>query len=340
VVIGYTTTGTPGVLPGITDPFEFRAGAAGIRAALDESRRAGAQFTIVVAHAGGECDGDRCTGEMVDLARQLEPGAVDLIVGGHNHSPGFGVVNGIPIVRAGSEGQAITVADLTRAPKGKVSFATRVDTAFADRVTPDAEVVAALASYVREAEAIGGRPVGTSAERLGIADRRLGWLIADAMRLVTDSHVAIATRNEIRTDLPEGPVSFESLYAILSSENELWQFPLSGRQLRTVIETAVAEASPHMLSGVTLSYDPSRAPGNRTVSLTLADGRPVVDDSTYLLVTRDIVGLGSRGYTILRNMVPRRLGITQLDAFVRYVEDLPQPFAAPRDERARQASSM
>ncbi|MEQ1919840.1 MAG: carbamoyl-phosphate synthase domain-containing protein, partial [Elusimicrobiota bacterium] len=43
--------------------------------------------------------------QMVDLASELPPGSVHLIVGGHNHEAGNGVVNEIPIVRAGANGR-------------------------------------------------------------------------------------------------------------------------------------------------------------------------------------------------------------------------------------------
>jgi 2',3'-cyclic-nucleotide 2'-phosphodiesterase/3'-nucleotidase len=112
-VVGYATTSTAHtVKPDIVRPFEFRPGVAGIRAALDAVYAEQPDFVVIVAHAGGDCEPDDCGGELVDLAAELPPGEVHLIAGGHDHAPGDGVVNAIPILRAGSSGRAVAVIDL------------------------------------------------------------------------------------------------------------------------------------------------------------------------------------------------------------------------------------
>ena len=70
----------------------FGDGAAAVRRVLTRAR-AGADYVIVVAHEGAFCDA-ACHGEIVDLARGLDSGSVDLIVSGHTHSLVNTVVNG------------------------------------------------------------------------------------------------------------------------------------------------------------------------------------------------------------------------------------------------------
>lgn len=109
-VIGYLTVKTASIVrPEIVAGYEFRSGYASIRDALAAVSREHPDFVIVLTHAGGECDARECAGEMVDLASELPPGSVDLIVGGHDHRAGGGIVNAIPIVRAGSDGRAVGV---------------------------------------------------------------------------------------------------------------------------------------------------------------------------------------------------------------------------------------
>ena len=82
-VVGYATVSTPRTLrPDVTAPYEFRAGYAGIRDALDQVWSERPDFVVVVAHAAGDCAGQRCAGEMVDLASEVPAGSVHLIVGG------------------------------------------------------------------------------------------------------------------------------------------------------------------------------------------------------------------------------------------------------------------
>src|SRR5438128_2109679 len=104
-------------------------GAAAVKRVLPQARAA-ASFVIVVAHEGAFCDagGDAaarplaataCHGEILDLARRLDSGSVDLIVSGHTHSLVNTVVNGIPVVQARSSGAGIAVVDFVRGPGGR-----------------------------------------------------------------------------------------------------------------------------------------------------------------------------------------------------------------------------
>src|SRR5207245_9451823 len=120
----------------------FGDGAAALRRVLPQGRAAG-DYVIVVAHVGAFCDGDgaaaplgpaACHGEIIDLARGLDSGAVDLIVSGHTHSLVNTVVNGIPIVQARSSGAGIAVVDFVRvsgAGGGGREGGARMETPFA-----------------------------------------------------------------------------------------------------------------------------------------------------------------------------------------------------------------
>src|SRR5688572_30485333 len=118
-VIGYATIDTPASLrPSVTAPYEFRSGYAALASVLDEVWNQSPDFVIVAAHAGGECLNDVCEGEMVELARAIPAGRIHMIAGGHNHTAGQGLVNGVPIVRAGANGAAITIVDLYKTEDG------------------------------------------------------------------------------------------------------------------------------------------------------------------------------------------------------------------------------
>src|SRR5438093_559658 len=112
-VIGLALPETPvNTAPRNVRGLAFGDGAAAVRRVLPRAR-AGADYVIVVAHEGAFCDA-ACHGEIVDLARGLDSGSVDLIVSGHTHSLVNTVVNGIPIVQARSSGAGIAVVDFLR----------------------------------------------------------------------------------------------------------------------------------------------------------------------------------------------------------------------------------
>ena len=74
------------------------------------------------------------------ILRAIAENNVDLIVAGHTHRRVNTVVNGIPVVEAGASGGTIAVVDFVRAGSRGREVHARLETPFADRVTPGADV--------------------------------------------------------------------------------------------------------------------------------------------------------------------------------------------------------
>src|SRR5213594_1826027 len=152
----------------------FGEGAAAVRRVLPRARAA-ADFVIVLAHEGAFCDvvtgqdpvpAPACHGEIVDIARGLDSGSVDLIVSGHTHSLVNTVVNGIPIVQARSSGAGIAVVDFLQGRQVRA----RIETPFADLVHPDDGVADSVRAYAGAVAALTRRPVARFEQEL----RRVG----------------------------------------------------------------------------------------------------------------------------------------------------------------------
>jgi len=260
-VVGYLTVGTPGaLLPEVTAPYEFRRGYAPIRDALEEISRLEPDFTVIVAHAAGDCVGETCSGEMVDLAREIPEGSVQLIVGGHDHVPGRGVVNGIPIVRAGSHARAIMVVDLVRRPDGRRSFHIERRPVLADEVEPDPGMLALLAPYRVRADSIGRARVAVLAEPLGAGGgRRLGGLVAESLRLAAAADVGLYNPGGVRAHLEAGEVTYADLYRVLPFEDQVVRLELTGRELWEVVEHAFSRRTYHF-ANLHVEHDPGAPP--------------------------------------------------------------------------------
>src|SRR5437667_251980 len=147
-IIGLTTTETPTSTDSRNiQGLAFGDGAQAIKRYLPEARAA-ADFVIVVAHVGALCDSSigggnsaACHGEILDVARQLDSGSVDLIVAGHTHVRVNTVVHGIPIVEAQSSGRAIGVVDFVRV-RGRREVRAQLITPYADQVRADVALTA------------------------------------------------------------------------------------------------------------------------------------------------------------------------------------------------------
>jgi 5'-nucleotidase len=296
---------------------------------------------VVVAHAGAFCDDDgddRCRGEIVELARGVGR-AVDVIVSGHTHSLVRTLDPGVPIVQARSNGRAVGVVDLEPGALPVVS----VRDVLTDSIAPLARIdsmarraIAAVAPRVsaRVAE------IPTHLQRSG-EQYPLGHLVADAQRWAGKADVAVMNNGGIRADLPAGTATYGRVFEVQPFANTLHRFTLHGRDLRAYLEKLVGgRTAPRVhVSGVTLSYDPQRSPGNRLVSARLADGRQIDDNAQYTLVMNNFMATGGDGLALGSDALRSEpLPIIDLDAFVDYLRQLPRPVRAPTERRMIEVS--
>jgi len=343
-VIGLTTTETPtSTATRNVQGLAFGDGAQAIKRYLPEARAA-ADFVIVVAHAGAVCDSSTgggnmpvCHGEIIDLAQQLDSGAVDLIVAGHTHLRVNTVVHGIPIIEAQSSARSIGIVDFVRVG-GRREVRTQLVTPYADQVRPDTALTAALGRQQQAVRNITERVVA----RLKVPLKRegdeygLGRLIADAQRAAGRADVAIMNNGGIRTDLPEGVITWGQAYQVQPFQNRLLRLTVKGDVLLAALEQCVAGRD-HLpdchVAGVEVWFDASKAPGQRVTRTRLATGKDIDKGATYTLVVSDFMATGGSGFKMLVGAPKEDLDVLDIDALTRYLGVLRSPVEAPNDVR-------
>jgi 2',3'-cyclic-nucleotide 2'-phosphodiesterase (5'-nucleotidase family) len=302
-------------------------------------RKRGANFVVVIAHAGASCGRDGatdCGGEIIDFARKLTT-KVDAIVSGHTHTLVNTEVKGIPVVQARSSGRAIDVLDLPIGRSTGLPVRHQVRELAADTIQP----VPAIDSIVRRAVArvssLVDRHVATIPTTLPRQGPQypLGNLIADAQRWAGKGDVAIMNNGGIRTELRAGDATYGSLFEIQPFGNTLYALTMTGSQLRGLLEAMLARNSvDDHVSGLTIKYDPTRPKGARIVSVTMVDNSPLSDTKTYDVIVNDFLATGGEGYNAGgRATLSKPLNIVDLDALIDYLKTLPQPFTAPAEVR-------
>lgn len=301
-------------------------------------RKRGANFVVVIAHAGASCGRDgttACGGEIIDFARKLGT-KVDAIVSGHTHTLVNTEVNGIPIVQARSSGRAIDVLDL---PLGAAAGPSRhqVRELAVDTIKPLPAIASIVQRAVARVASLVNRHVATIPATLTRQGPQypLGNLIADAQRWAGKGDVAIMNNGGIRTELRAGDATYGSLFEIQPFGNTLYSLAMTGAQLRGLLE-AMLNKSPvdDHVSGLTIRYDPSQPKGSRIVSVTMAEGTPLSDTRTYNVIVNDFLATGGEGYNAGgRATASRPLNIVDLDALIDYLRTLPTPIAAPTELR-------
>lgn len=336
-VIGVTNQEAPTlVFPGnfgtieITDPVEAANKARG------QAKQAGAQVFVAITHMGIE-GADPVTGapvgRLIDFASGLED--FDVVFGDHTDVQFNTVINGALVVENRSKGLTYSKTNLTVDPKtGEVlNSAVQFVTPLSSSVTPDASIVNLLAPYRSQLAAAFDTKVGVATNifpRGGNVERvrevAIGNLVADSMRLRYGTQLAFTNGGGLRAALPSsyapldktlrrpgagyvaGPpydLVIGDIFTVLPFGNSVVTRSVTGAQLHAIVEHSIA-ALPSangrfaQISGFKFSYDVTRAPGSRVVSLTLDDGTPILADATtYTLATNDFTNAGGDGYTML-----------------------------------------
>jgi len=342
-VVGVTTRSTPETtMPSRVAGLDFRSLSAAIDRYVPELRARGADFVVVLLHAGGFCraHGTRdCHGEALDALRATTSDW-DYAITGHTHSRIRTRVRGRSVVQSWSDATALGELRLTRpGPDAVRAGLPTVRTAWPDSVRPDTAVARMVGAFQAQVDSRVRRPVATLAEpmrkRGSDAEYGLGDLIADAQRAAGGTQVAIMNNGGIRRSLPAGTVTYGDLFELQPFGNVLVRLRLTGRTLQRTLEHALEADGPHAhVSGITVCYAPRAPRGRRIRSILLAGGPPVRPDSSYSVTVNDFMATGGAGFSMLEETrSSTRTGIVDLEALVAYLRDAPSPVRAPRPDR-------
>ena len=328
-VVGYITADAKSSLKSnLTRGLRFGEGALAIHDVLAEVRALRPDVTILLAHAGAECDGPVCTGEVIRLADAVESRTLDLVVAGHTHRRVDTRVAGISIIESEGEG-SLAVADVVRTSAGGREVRIRLEPISPDRVDGDEQMALLVDEYRRRTASITGRVVANVKVPLPREgdQHRLGGMIAEARRNVLRADVGLVGNAGIGADLPAGPVTYGQLYRVQPSESGLVKLTVTGAQLREVLEQALSRngrPAAHV-AGIRVRYDPRRPAGRRIQRLELLGSRKFQSNAEYTLATDDFLASGGEGYLALLNRPSVPGSILDVDAVIAYLRRLPQP---------------
>jgi len=336
-VIGYLTPGTKSiVMDQHVRGLHFREGRGAIADVLDEVRAERPDFTMMVAHEGARCDSLKCLGEIMDLSRQFDSTAFDVIVAGHTHTLINTFDRGTPIVSARANGTNIGVVDLVQGPDGTRTWRIQVVDVYADAVRPDSAAIALVERYRPATDRLAKRVIARLRDSLpgGRGEFPLGNLIADAQRAVAPADFGMMNNGGIRRGLFPGPITYQQLFELHPFSNVVVRISVTGRVLKEALELAVSDGYPDVhVSGMKVRYDPSQPVGSRIVGIVRTNGTPVAPDRTYVLALSDFMAGGGGGFDMFRPLVPRRSGKTDLEAMIAWLRRQRQPVRAPTDHR-------
>ena len=336
-VIGITNPEAPTlVFPGNFGTIEVSDPVPAANKARAAARQAGAKIFVAITHLG-VTGTDPVTGApvgpLIDFANNV--GGFDVIFGDHTDFEFLGTINNALVVENRSRGRTYARTKLTVDPRNGRTLARSVEfvTPVSSAVTPDPNVVAVLAPFRAQLSAALDRvigiatdifPRGNNIERLG--EVAIGNLVADSMRLRSGPQLAIPNGGGLLAPLPSSHLPADlglrrtspgyapgppfdlvvgDAIAVLPFGNVIVTRTVTGALLYAVLEHSVgalpsANGRFLQISGFRFTFDSSRAPGSRVVSVMLDDGTLVFPDATtFTLAVPDFVNAGGDGYTML-----------------------------------------
>ena len=332
VVIGVVDGTPPGASGRTVGQVRVGDPAAAIAGALPTVLAENPDAVIVLGDFDASCTGPGCGGEAVGLARALGDGAVQAIVGGTAAM----TVGGTTVAPVLAYGVGLTVVDLVHLAVGGKTARARMDTVWADRVSPDSAVAGIVRREMEALDRTLDQPVAELRFALmgdSTGELPLGRLAADAVRGAGRAQLAIVPSAMIRFGLPGGTVRLRHLYERMPFPSSLSVVTVTGEALLGALDSALAaSALPVYLAGMTVRYEARRRPGQRVREVRLEGGARVDRRRSYrVAVSAALLDLAP--FAAFRDASSEDLGVTDRGAMRRYLGLLRQPVEAPAANR-------
>jgi 2',3'-cyclic-nucleotide 2'-phosphodiesterase (5'-nucleotidase family) len=156
-----------------------------------------------------------------------------------------------------------------------------------------------------------------------------GNAVADAIREHARTDVAFTNAGGVRVTLPKGAVTGRDLHLLFPFENTIVVGALTGRELRSLLETSASgfAVTPLEVSGIEATYrrEPEASARRRATVVSLRiGGTPAEDDRAYRFATNSFLAGGGDAYAFLERVPVSDTGILVRDALLAWFRARPE----------------
>lgn len=269
-------------------------------------REQGAEIIIIVAHQREPNDNK--------VARKVKPGLIDLILGGHDHNYAHSLINGVHVLRSGTDFKQLSYIEARRSKKegGRWDFnITRRDVMSSIKEEPGAKALADKLTASLKAKL--DKPIGHTAAPLDarfltvrLKESNMGNFVTDLMRTHYGGDCCIMAAGTIRGDqiYPPGVIRLKDIMNCFPFEDPCVVVIANGQAILDALENGVStypalEGRFPQVSNITFTFDPSLPPGKRITGEVLIGEEPIDLNKDYKLVTRGYMARGKDGFDSL-----------------------------------------
>ncbi|KAJ6107062.1 5'-Nucleotidase/apyrase [Penicillium capsulatum] len=270
-------------------------------------RAQGADIVIVVSHQREPNDNK--------LAQNLSSDLVDIILGGHDHYYAHSIVNGIHVLRSGTDFKQLSYIEAFRNPNPDQG--PRWDFNIARRdvmrsIPEDALTVTMVDRLTSNLKAKLEKPVGYTVTPLDgrfstvrQRESNLGNFVCDLMRYYYAADCAMMAGGTIRGDqiYSPGVLRLKDLLNCFPFEDPVVLLRARGQALLDALENGVSqlpalEGRFTQVSNISFGYKTDSPPGSR-ITFARVDGEPIDLQRHYVIATRGYMARGKDGFASL-----------------------------------------
>ncbi|KAJ5707664.1 hypothetical protein N7488_007465 [Penicillium malachiteum] len=268
-------------------------------------REQGAEMVVIVSHQREPNDNK--------LATNLPPGLVDIILGGHDHYYSHSIINGIHVLRSGTDFKQLSYLEAFRKENGAPGWDFNITRRDLVRSIPeDAGALALVDRLTSSLKSKLEKPIGYTVipldGRFSTVRQResnLGNFVCDLMRFYHDADCAMMAGGTIRGDqiYPPGVLRMKDLLNCFPFEDPVVLLRISGQALLDALENGVStlpalEGRFTQVSNISFGFKLAAPPGAR-ITFARIGGQPIDLQREYTLATRGYMARGKDGFSSL-----------------------------------------
>jgi len=305
-----------------------------IQAGINELKKQECDIIILLTHCGVDED---------KLIAEKFYADVDIIVGGHSHTPLYKPkkVNGVVIVQAGAYARWLGKLDLkvdvdndTLVSAFGTLFETVLDSSIFD-VSASGVVEGMISQYAPQLK----RKIGTLEKDWKSSyseESNTGQFQADAFRQKTGADIAFMNGGGLRKSLFKGNITEGDIWEISPFGNEIFVFDVKGKTLRQMIKNNIklkieknmkGEGAEMLnIAGLNYSYDSAKAAaGSDDFLVSLNLGRTEInDEQIYKIATNSFIYSQFKKFfgEVDENIDGHSTGLIDRDIIIQAVEEM------------------
>ncbi|KAJ5043243.1 hypothetical protein NUH16_000023 [Penicillium rubens] len=275
------------------------------RVLAKQLRDEGADLVVAVTHQREPND--------FKLANNLSPDLVDIILGGHDHFYGHAVVNGIHVMRSGTDFKQLSYIEAFRKRDGLPGWDFNIMRRDVVRSIPeDPDTVAMVARLTSSLKAKLDKPIGFTVSPLDgrfstvrQRESNLGNFVCDLMRFYYAADCAMMAGGTIRGDqiYPPGILKLKDLLNCFPFEDPVVLLRVRGHALLAALENGVSqlpalEGRFLQVSNINYGFKLDAPSGSRITFARIGD-EPIDLERDYILATRGYMARGKDGFASL-----------------------------------------